>query len=143
MIPYVPKWEAHDTSAHNLVGKFTKAYCNVPRGKVQGQKYCIAVQSFLALAQQLMGNNKDNIYLGISKNNNHWSQYAMGMVIIAKLRKDLELSGIIRHLGGTDYKQDIIISETLEAFCASNGYTYKVLAISLLTKQVAVKLIGI
>ena len=35
MIPYVPTWEAHNTSAHNLVGKFTKAYCNVPRGKVQ------------------------------------------------------------------------------------------------------------
>ena len=44
MIPYVPTWEAHNTFAHNLVGKFTKAYCNVPRGKVQGQKYCIAVQ---------------------------------------------------------------------------------------------------
>ena len=65
MIPNVPTWEAHNTSAHNLVGKFTKAYCNVPRGKVQGQKYCIAVKSFLALAQQLMGKNKDNIYLGI------------------------------------------------------------------------------
>ena len=26
MIPYVPTWEAHNTSAHNLVGKFTKAY---------------------------------------------------------------------------------------------------------------------
>ena len=103
MIPYVPTWEAHNTSAHNLVGKFTKAYCNVPRGKVQGQKYCIAVQSFLALAQQLMGNNKDNIYLGISKNNNHWSQYAVGRVIIAKLRTDLELSGIIKQLEGTGY----------------------------------------
>ena len=71
-IPYVPTWEAHNTSAHNLVVKFTKAYCNVPRGKAQSQKYCIAVQSFLALAQQLMGNNKDNIYLSISENNNHW-----------------------------------------------------------------------
>ena len=44
MIPYVPTWEAHNTSAHNLVGKFTKAYCNVPSGKVRGQKYRIAVQ---------------------------------------------------------------------------------------------------
>jgi len=105
MIPYVPTWEAHNTSAHNLVGKFTKAYCNVPRGKAQSQKYCIAVQSFLALAQQLMGNNKDNIYLGISKNNNHWSQYAVGRVIIAKLRTDLELSGIIKQLEGTGYKE--------------------------------------
>ena len=78
MIPYVPTWEANNTSAHNLVGKFTKAYGNVLRGKVQSQKYCIAVQSFLELAQQIMSNYKDNIYLGIAKNNNHWSQYAVG-----------------------------------------------------------------
>ena len=26
MIPYVPTWEAHNTSAHKLVGKFTKPY---------------------------------------------------------------------------------------------------------------------
>ena len=70
----------------------------MPRGKAQSQKYCIAVQSFLALAQQIMGNNKDHIYLGISKNNNHWSQYAVGRVIIAKLRTDLEQSGIMKTL---------------------------------------------
>lgn len=39
MIPYLPTWEAHNTSGHNLVGKFTMKYCNVPRGKVQSQKY--------------------------------------------------------------------------------------------------------
>ena len=87
------------------MGKFTKAYCNAPRGKVQSQKYCIAVQSFLALAQQILGNNKDNIYLGISKNNNHWSQYAVGRVIVAELRTDLEQSGIIQQLEGTGYKE--------------------------------------
>ena len=98
MIPYVPTWEAHNTSAHNLLGKFTKAYLNVPRGKVQGQKYCIASQSFLALAQQTLGNNKDYIYLAISKNNKHWSQYDVGRVIVSKLRADLEQSGIIQQL---------------------------------------------
>ena len=105
MIPYVPTWEAHNTSAHVLVGKFTKAYCNVPRGKGQSQKYLIAVQSFLAFAQQLMGKNKDNIYLGISKDNNHWTPFAVGRVIIAKLRTDLEQSGIIQQLDGTGYKE--------------------------------------
>ena len=67
MIPYVPTCEASNSSTHVLVGKFTKAYCNVLLGKEQSQKYLIAVKSFLAFAQQLMGKNKDNIYLGISK----------------------------------------------------------------------------
>ena len=31
----------------------------------------------------------------------------------------------------------------LEEFCASNNYTYEVLAVSFFTKQVAVKIIGI
>ena len=33
--------------------------------------------------------------------------------------------------------------KALEEFCATNNYTYEVLAISFFTKQVAVKLIGI
>ena len=33
--------------------------------------------------------------------------------------------------------------KALEEFCASNHYTYEVLAISFFTKQVAVKIIGI
>ena len=74
-------------------------------GKAQSQKSCIAVQPFLELGQQLMGNNKDNIYLCISKNNDHWSQYALGRVIKAKLRTDLELSVIIKQLEGAGYKE--------------------------------------
>ena len=33
MIPYVPTWEAHNTSAHNLVGKFTEALEKLPAAK--------------------------------------------------------------------------------------------------------------
>ena len=67
MIPYVPTWEAHNTSAHDLVGKFTKAYCNVPRGKAQSQRYLIALQSFLALAQQIMGKTKTTFFQAYPK----------------------------------------------------------------------------
>ena len=76
------------------MGKLTKACCNVPHGKVQSQKYCIAVQSFLAWAQPRVGKNTYNIY----KNNNHWSHSAVGRMVQAKLRTDLELSGIIQQL---------------------------------------------
>jgi hypothetical protein len=87
---------------------------------VANQKYLIAEQSFLTFAQQLMGNNKDNIYLGISKNNNHWTPFAVGRVIIAKLRTDLEQSDVIQQLEGTGYNE-VYHAET--GWCHTDGCT--------------------
>ena len=73
MMPYVPTWEAHNTSADNLVGKFTKAYCNLPRGKVKGQKSCVAAQLMSQLKDKIMESLKLNdeptskSYRGIKK----------------------------------------------------------------------------
>ena len=90
MIPYVPTWEAHNTSAHKLVGKFTKPYKMI----VDGMYPKMRVYPFFDKTSVIANCTPDSGSLsGTNTTNNIPTEVAGNWAVVSKIQLKYDNNG--------------------------------------------------